>query len=61
MIIGSGDIALTLSRKSNTFKCVMNNSFEVTGLRYQLLSVSVMEKLGIETSFDDDVVTLVNQ
>ena len=57
-IIGQGDVTLQLRVKGKLKKCVIKNVKHVSSLRYQLLSVSCMAKLGIKTTFDGSKATL---
>eukprot|EP00171_Calliarthron_tuberculosum_P022313 IDg22313t1 len=50
-IVGKGSVSLELVVKGKHVNCQINNVHHVPGLRYQLLSVSTMAKLGIETTF----------
>lgn len=52
-IIGQGDVTLELRVKGKVVKYIIKNVKHVPSLRYQLLSVSSMAKLGIRTTFKD--------
>eukprot|EP00171_Calliarthron_tuberculosum_P000924 IDg924t1 len=60
-IVGKGSISLELIVKGKRVKCKINDVNHVPGLRYQLLSVSTMAKLGIETKFNASRATLTQK
>eukprot|EP00171_Calliarthron_tuberculosum_P001057 IDg1057t1 len=60
-IVGKGSVSLELIVKGKHVKCTINNVNHVPDLRYQLLSVSTMAKLGIQTTFSDNYATLTQK
>lgn len=57
-IVGQGDISLRIIVKEKPVKCTIKDVKHVPTLRYQLLSVTKMGKLGVRASFDDKGATL---
>ena len=59
-IVGRGDVRLNLCQSNGTTKpCLVKNVLHVPDLRYQLLSVSAMSKLGVNVRFDESTAQLV--
>ena len=59
-IIGRGDVRLDLCMPDGSTKpCLVKNVLHVPDLRYQLLSVSAMSKLGVNVQFDASSARLV--
>ncbi len=59
MIVGYGDVPHTLLVRGKPKTCLIRNVQHVPELRYQLLSISVMAKQGIQTIFDESGARLV--
>ena len=60
LIVGRGDVKLNLCLPNGENKpCLVKNVQHVPDLRYQLLSVSAMAKLGISVQFDESCALLV--
>ena len=61
-IIGRGDVKLNLCMPDgSTRPCLVKNVLHVPDLRYQLLSVSAMSKLGVNVRFDESSAQLVRK
>ena len=59
-IVGRGDVKLNLCLPNGETKpCLVKNVLHVPDLRYQLLSVSAMAKLGVNVQFDESRALLV--
>lgn len=59
-IVGRGDVRLNLCQSDGTTKpCLVKNVLHVPDLRYKLLSVSAMSKLGVNVRFDESSAQLV--
>ena len=58
-IVGQGDINIEVQVKGKLRNCTIKNVKHVPSLRYQLLSVSCMAKLGVKTMFDSSGASLV--
>lgn len=52
-IVGTGDICISLNLNGSASRCLIQNVLHVPKLRYQLVSVSSMEKRGIRTQLDE--------
>lgn len=51
-IVGQGDVVLRIIVRGKSVRCTIKNVRHVPTLRYQLLSVLTMGKLGVRSSFD---------
>ena len=60
-IVGQGDVVLRILVRGKSVKCTIKNVKHVPTLRYQLLSVYTMGKLGVMTTFDDKGCVLRNK
>eukprot|EP00171_Calliarthron_tuberculosum_P003514 IDg3514t1 len=50
-VTGKGNVIVALNVESRRQMCILKDVLHVPDLEYQLLSVSNMDKLGLETSF----------
>ena len=61
-IVGRGNIRIDLSQQDGSSKpCLLKNVLHVPNLRYQLLSVSSMSKLGVNVHFDGSSAQIVRK
>lgn len=60
-VVGNGNVSLTLRVANKSTRCEIKDVKHVPTLRYQLLSVSSMAKIGIKTVFDDKRVYLIRK
>ena len=58
MIVGYGDIKLNINVHGQMKQCIIKAVQHAPKLKYQLLSVSIMTKLGLKADFDDRGVKL---